>query len=162
MILYVTVAKKIAWHQCRDDEIICGNSDYKIKFTFDEEWSAYDTKTARFKWNGGYFDKDFTGDTCDVPVINNTALCTVGVFVGDPDAPDIHTTTEATFRCRKSALCGDAKPSTENNKYYANEAKQAAENAAADTVKRLKEMIESGELDLGVRRGWDKHLAKHA
>lgn len=33
-------------------EYICGNSDYIAKFCFDAEWDAYETKTARFSYNG--------------------------------------------------------------------------------------------------------------
>lgn len=151
MILHVTVKQKIATYQKRDGDIVCGNGDYKVKFTFDEEWAAYDTKTARFTWNGAFFDKDFTGDTCDVPAIYNALECTVGVFAGDPDSPDIRTTTEAVIGCKKSARCGGAAPSTENNQYYANEAKQAAENAAADTIDEINQRIADGGIDTGTR-----------
>lgn len=35
---------------------ICDNSDYVINFDFDDEWDAYDTKTARFAYGGQYTD----------------------------------------------------------------------------------------------------------
>ena len=150
MILHITIAKKIATYHRQDGNIICGNSDYKIKFTFDEEWEAHSTKTARFKWNGGYYDQDFTGDTCDVPIITNATRCTVGVFVGDPEKPTLRTTTEASIGCRKSVLCGESVPTTENNQYYANEAKEAAEEAQKilDEIKR-----EIGDVEFGGTAG---------
>ena len=41
----ITVKNKVA----RADRVIivCDNSDYTAVFDFDDEWSAYDTKTAR-------------------------------------------------------------------------------------------------------------------
>lgn len=85
--------------------IVCGNSDYKISFNFDEEWAAHGVKTARFIWNGQYADVVFTGNVCDVPVITNTTMVAVGVYAGD-----LRTTTPALIRCDKSILCGDGLP----------------------------------------------------
>ena len=125
-ILHVNVNNKIATYQQRDGFIVCNNSDYQIKFTFDSEWDGYENKTARFIWNGQYHDKDFTGDTCDVPEIQNATVVKVGVY-----AVDLSTTTPAIIGCYKSILCEGANPSTENDKEYANEAKEAADRAEA-------------------------------
>lgn len=46
--LNVIVTNKIARYLQRDGEIVCGNSDYQITFTFDADWEGYETKTARF------------------------------------------------------------------------------------------------------------------
>ena len=50
----ITVKNKVA----RADRVIivCDNSDYTAVFDFDDEWSAYDTKTARFVSCGKYTD----------------------------------------------------------------------------------------------------------
>ena len=78
---------------------ICDNSDYVINFDFDDEWDAYDTKTARFAYGGQYTDIVFVGNRCNVPVITNTYAFHIGVFAGD-----LHTTTPVRVPCRKSIL----------------------------------------------------------
>ena len=85
--------------------IICDNSDYTAVFDFDDEWSAYETKTARFVYGGRYTDVVFSGNECAVPVMQDTRAVTVGVFAGD-----LHTTTPAYFACVPSILCGNGIP----------------------------------------------------
>lgn len=99
----VNVTNKIATASSRAS-IVCGNSGYQIKFTFDSEWGAHDTKTARFIWNGRFVDVAFTGDTCPVPIISNTTALKVGVYAGE-----LTTTTPAHLDCLKSILCGGEK-----------------------------------------------------
>ena len=107
--LHIAVDNKVATYLQRDGEIVCGNSDYQIVFTFDADWDAYDTKTARFIWNGKHMDVPFTGNECQVPIIKNTDEVKVGVYAGD-----IFTTTPATIPCKRSILCGD-EPAAEMN-----------------------------------------------
>ena len=93
----VTVRDKIAQVQ-ENPEIVCGNSDYTMTFDFDEEWDAYENKTARFSFleNGipRYFDVLFSGDTVSIPPVWNTCEILAGVYAGD-----IHTTTPAAIPC---------------------------------------------------------------
>lgn len=126
MILHVDVVNKIATFQKRGGGIVCGNSDYQIKFSFDAEWNEYTTKTARFIWGGHYTDVDFTGDYCDVPIIYDTTEVEVGVYAGA-----LKTTTSARIDCQRSILCKGGTPSEENDHAYANEAKEAADRAEA-------------------------------
>ena len=109
MILNILVVNKIATFQKRDGCIVCGNSDYQIKFTFDSDWDAYTDKTARFIWNGEFIDVDFTGDTCDVPIIKDTDSVKVGVYAGE-----LKTTTPAEIGCYRSILCDDVQPNAES------------------------------------------------
>lgn len=97
--LHISVADKIATYLQRDGDIVCGNSDYQIVFTFDAEWK--DTvKTARFRWSGGKRDVNIADDdTCTVPVINDAASVTVGVFA------DNLSTTPVVIPCKRSILC---------------------------------------------------------
>lgn len=134
--LHINVANKIATYQKRDGDIVCGNSDYQIQFVFDGEWNAYTKKTARFKWNGKHYDKDFSGDICPVPKITNTDKVEVGVFV-----EDLETTTSAEIGCIRSILCGGSAASTENDIDYANEAKEAAERAAEDARAEVTRLV---------------------
>ena len=138
-ILHISVYEKIASYQKRDGDIVCGNSDYLIEFTFDDEWEDYPTKTARFIWNGKYYDSEFTGNTCAVPIIKDAELLEVGVFAGD-----LQTTTRAQIDCKSSILCGNTVPvdDEEADAEYASAAKEYASQAsksASDAAKSASE-----------------------
>ena len=104
MEFQIDVAEKVA-RVIGSPVIICGNSDYTIRFTFDAEWLDQPAKTARFKWvRGGileYEDVVFTGSTVAVPVLSNTTAVQVGVYAGE-----LQTTTPARVPCIRSILCG--------------------------------------------------------
>ena len=97
--LHITVLDKIATFLQRDGEIVCGNSDYKIIFVFDDEWNGV-AKTARFLWNGEKRDVPIRSDnTCTVPIINDTDKVVVGIFSDDIS------TTPVIIPCKRSILC---------------------------------------------------------
>lgn len=100
--LNVTVKGKIA-QGVKGQYAVCGNSDYVVKFDFDDEWTAEKYKTARFIWNEKYEDVVFEGNECNMPVISDTYNVKVGVFAGD-----LQTTTPAIIITKKSILCGSA------------------------------------------------------
>ena len=102
-ILKINIKNKIA--ESPNEIIVCGNSDYIIEFTFDEEWNAFDVKTARFIYNNKAVDVVFEGNKVDVPVITNSIILSVGVFAGE-----LRTTTPALITCSKSILCQDGLP----------------------------------------------------
>lgn len=89
--------------------IVCGNSGYELSFTFDEEWEAEPTKTARFLFvrEGKvlYEDVVFMGTTCQVPVLAGIKEVRVGVFAGY-----LITSTPAVISCEPSILCGTGAP----------------------------------------------------
>lgn len=146
IILHINVANKIATYQKRDGAIICGNSDYQVKFTFDEEWGAHTKKVARFIWGGQYFDVEFSGDTCDVPIIQDTEEVEVGVYAGD-----LKTTTGASIGCKRSILCGGHAPNPGTGQHYSNEAKAAAEAAkASETAAKQSETSAKASEDVAV------------
>ena len=124
--LHIHVLNKIATYQKRDGDIVCGNNDYQIKFIFDAEWDEHSQKTARFVWGGQYFDVEFEGDTCDVPIIKNTKEVSVGVYAGQ-----LSTTTAAIIGCKPSILCETDEPNPGTGQNYTSEAKAAAEEAKA-------------------------------
>lgn len=99
----IDVANKIAV-PLNPPEIICGNSDYIIDFTFDDEWNDYELKTARFtfKLNGQNVYKEvlFRGTSCGMPILSNITEVYVGVYAGE-----LSTTTPAKLICKKSILC---------------------------------------------------------
>lgn len=117
MILEVNVKNKIP-STSTDYRIVCGNSDYVISFTFDEEWNEYVVKTARFsyvtKGEEKYQDVVFEGNECAVPVLSDTSMVKIGVFAGD-----LHTTTPCIVMCDKSIICGDGIPEEPPENVYA-------------------------------------------
>ena len=100
-ILHIEVANKIATFSRRDGVVVCGNTDYLVKFTFDSEWSGVTDLTARFVWNDQYSDVPITNNECYMPVVKDTTLCKVGVYSGDK-----RTTTPAIIPCQLSILSG--------------------------------------------------------
>ncbi len=133
---HINVANKVATYQARDGAIVCGNGDYIVHFAFDAEWDDYPNKTARFIWNGQYYDQDFTGDTCPVPVITKAFSVEVGVYI---DGTDMRTTTSANIPCRRSVLCESGTQHPGSAEHYTNEAKEAAGRAeeAASIVQQI-------------------------
>lgn len=85
--------------------IVCGNSDYEVKFNFDTEWAGYKTKTARFVYTSAgvtrFKDVIFEDLRCPVPVLSGVQEVYIGVYAGS-----LHTTTPARVYCKHSILCG--------------------------------------------------------
>lgn len=84
--------------------IVCGNGDYTVTFSFDDEWSEASTKTARFKYLTAegmkHKDVDFAGSTVKVPTLSNIREVEVGVYAGG-----LATSTGAPIRCEPSVRC---------------------------------------------------------
>lgn len=89
--------------------IICGNSDYVVNFTFDDEWAAYTAKTARFVWCRDavteYADVDFSGASVNAPMLIDVAEVYIGVFAGD-----LITSTPVRVACERSIKCKAGTP----------------------------------------------------
>lgn len=79
--------------------IVCGNSDYNVKFDFDEEWQAHNNKIGVFAYNRcGEWQSEkvlFEGDTCPVPALHGVRSVWIGVTAGD-----VRTSTPADVPCR--------------------------------------------------------------
>lgn len=82
--------------------IVCGNSDYNVKFDFDDEWQAHNNKIGVFAYNRcGKWQSEkvlFEGDTCPVPVLHGVRSVWIGVTAGD-----VRTSTPADVPCRMGA-----------------------------------------------------------
>jgi hypothetical protein len=113
-IINVTVANRVATYHRRDGAIVCGNSDYQIRFVFDAEWEEHPTKTARFITGGEPVDVEFTGDTVTAPVLQGIRSVKVGVYAGN-----LRTTTSALIPCELSILCGGGEPKEPTSSLYA-------------------------------------------
>lgn len=105
--IIISVANKIAALRA-PITIICGNSDYTVEFTFDEEWDDYEAKTAEFK----YYDRSgkrlydevvFSGDTVSVPILRDIDEVEIGVYAGN-----LRTSTGARIPCARCITDGDA------------------------------------------------------
>ena len=95
MDINISVKNKVA--SAGENVIVCGNSDYVVRFALDGEWAGYETKTMRVDMlNGTYRDVLFDGDSCQLPVIRDRARIAIGIYAGE-----IHTTTPAVLRCEK-------------------------------------------------------------
>ena len=97
MNMNITISSRIA----RVDgtpQIVCGNSDYTVSFSFDSEWDAYTEKTAQFfcvrAGKPQIVAVDFTGTSCAVPVLSDVDFVEIGVTAGT-----IRTSTPARVPC---------------------------------------------------------------
>ena len=110
----ITVRGKIARAEGRA-RVVCGNSDYAVRFDFDAEWKAYDLKTARFvSEDGSYTDVQFEGSDCAVPILRNTRTLLVGVFAGN-----LRTTTAALIHAVPCITDPDGTPADPTPDVYA-------------------------------------------
>jgi hypothetical protein len=100
-----------------DPFIICGNSDYVMRFEFDAEWDNYQTRTARFVYTRRntvkFQDVIFTGNEAQIPALFSVTSVTVGVFAGN-----LRTTTPARIPCRLSVRCGTGSPDNPTPSQY--------------------------------------------
>lgn len=112
-IISITVRDKVAVTADRT-RYVCGNSDYVIRFDFDEEWNDYDTKTARFVYGGNHQERVFSGNECPIPIIGGVGVFEVGVYAGN-----LHTTTPAIVPADKSILCKQGMPADPTPNVYA-------------------------------------------
>lgn len=80
------------------EAIVCGNSDYVVRWDLDEEWAEYAAKTMRVVcFDGTTHDVVFTGDTVALPIITVPGAILVGIYAGD-----LHSTTSAVWLAQPS------------------------------------------------------------
>lgn len=110
-VIKINVKEKIASVE-GSPIIVCGNSDYTMAFTFDDEWNDEENKVARFsyvkKGLKGFIDVPIHDGICQVPVLIGIGLVRVGAYAGN-----LRTTTGAKIKCQKSILCDDAEEMAE-------------------------------------------------
>ena len=95
MELKIKVRNKIA--KGGDERVVCGNSDYLVRFDLDEEWAEHQAKTMRVGYTDGtYTDVVFSGEVAALPVIRNRESVFVGLYAGN-----IRTSTPAELKCEK-------------------------------------------------------------
>lgn len=97
--------------------LVCNNSDYKIKFIFDDEWADVPIKTARLVYSKDgqvkKLDLPFEGDTVEIPKLGGVRDVRVGVYAGD-----LKTTTPAWVPYLPSILCSGGVPDEPSEDVY--------------------------------------------
>lgn len=143
MQIKINILNKIAT-AAEDYKIVCGNSDYIIKFAFDDEWNGHEVKTARFGFtrNGAkkHIDVLIDGDECNMPIMSNVTAVEIGAFAGD-----LHTTTPCLLSCEKSILCDGGAPAEPEEDIY-NQIVNLC-NEAVTTANSVEEKANNGEFD---------------
>ena len=142
----ISVQNKIAKYTGKG--IVCGNGDYTVTFHFDSEWDVHPRKTARFIWNDAYYDVEFVGDSCPMPLIKQAPRVEIGVYVGT-----LRTTTPAVIHCRPSVRSDDTLPAApEAVEEYNNQAQAAAAEARAAAIAAT-QAVETVESSLSALTG---------
>ncbi len=62
--------------------IVCGNSNYVLKFNFSTIWAQSNSKTAIFLLGGEKILVNFSGDECAVPTLKNAPFLMVSLTAG--------------------------------------------------------------------------------
>lgn len=124
---------------------VLDNDGYEVIFDFDDEWAAYDVKTALFVYGSGSQPVVFSGNVCHFPRIKDTSMIQIGVFAGN-----LQTTTPAIVYGRNSILSGTNVPDPPPQDVYnqiMEELNRIDENMEASVAAALVEAKESGQFD---------------
>ena len=139
MLIPITVTGKVATVH-GSHIIVCGNSDYKLKLTFDEEWADRTLKTVRFVFvtegKVKSIDVPFNGEEVAVPTLIDTKDVYIGIYAGD-----LQTTTPARVPCVPSIRCMAAEPEEPTPNVYDQIIAMINAGLNADTVKYIKQTL---------------------
>ena len=112
MELKIKVRNKIA--KGGDERVVCGNSDYLVRFDLDEEWAKHQAKTMRVEYTDGtYTDVVFSGEVAALPVLRNRERAFVGLYAGN-----IRTSTPAELKCEKCISDDGGTPAAPEENVY--------------------------------------------
>ena len=98
--------------------IICGNTNYKIKFEFSESWQACNKKTAFFVVEGKKIPIEFEGDICNIPAMPNLGSFLV-FLVASSDENEILSSTPIRLNLEKNPSMDKLKKTEPFKSYYA-------------------------------------------
>lgn len=110
--IQIEIRDRIA-HLTGNPEIICGNDDYRVTFTFDDEWSDINVKTLRVSYNNQFSDHVFTGNVVTLPPIIKAIEVHIGVFAGDITSTKISVRAVPSIRCLGGSVA-DPEPDVYN------------------------------------------------
>ena len=96
----IAVRRKIPTYTSGEDVLVCDNENYRLTFSFDEEWAGNKTKTILFILPDGSCVSRLTeNDSCEVPVLTKPGILYIGVKAGAV----LKTTTPLGIPVRRSA-----------------------------------------------------------
>lgn len=109
-----TVENKILTPLDGDNTVIADNSDYFVRFSFDEEWAGK-TKTVRFINGKNYVDVLLPSDnTVAIPIeVMAPPSISIGVYSGT-----LRTSSPVTVKCRASILTPNGTPKSPTDDIY--------------------------------------------
>ena len=111
-IINISIQNKIAY-AAKDACYVCGNNDFKVVFTFDDEWDETSVKTARFVYNGVSQEVVFQGTECPVPFIVGATYIDIGVYTSNGLS-----STPARTKAKESILCIGEMPDAPKEDVY--------------------------------------------
>ena len=85
--------------------IVCGNSNYYLRFIFSDAWKKANKKAAIFVVDAQKQVVDFDGDECRVPILPNGAFVFVSLVSGDGENQLV--TTPIRIRLETNSYCAD-------------------------------------------------------
>ena len=100
------------------EPIVCGNTNYKIKATFDEDWSKATKILAIFQVLDRTIIHEFSGDTVNIPAMPN-ASCFMLTLTCTPQKGETYTSNSLKFPLEKSELGAKLNLGDPFESYYA-------------------------------------------
>lgn len=82
--------------------VVCGNSNYYVKFEFSSDWLSYYKKTAVFVVNGIRKQMQFEGNLLRLPAFPNASSFELMVYVKDGD--ELYSTTAIKIRLEPTPI----------------------------------------------------------
>ena len=100
------------------EPIVCGNTNYKIKATFDENWSKATKILAIFQVLNRTIIHEFSGDTVNIPAMPN-APCFMLTLTCTPQKGETYTSNSLRFPLEQSELGAKLNLGDPFESYYA-------------------------------------------
>lgn len=99
------------------EPIVCGNTNYYLKFSFDEDWSKCVSKTAFFVIEGKKIPVLFEGDICNIPAMPNLNSFLV-FLVAAPSEGEILSSTPIKLNLERNPSMDKLKKTEPFKSYY--------------------------------------------
>lgn len=82
-IINITEENNILTFDSTPLDIVCGNTNYLVRFSFSEEWQGFERKLAVFVVDGVKTTVEFEENECLIPALPNSNCCLVYLLAGD-------------------------------------------------------------------------------
>lgn len=101
-VINIQVKEKIATTDF--EEVVSANSEYRLHFDFDSEWSGFSSRVAVVMWADGGAEQLFTGTECKMPAIASPAAEEVLLGVYSRSGDSCIASSFVRLRCRAGAF----------------------------------------------------------